>query len=158
MLPALSLDGIIHVRIIPGSFDGPAFSSFLRSLVLVMNPWPGKNSVLILDNSSIHHVQEVEDIASSRSACLIAQHPCHTDQSPLNSGIRIIYLPGYSPDLNPIEEAFACYKAHIRRCGTQYRSVAQLGSRSTIMSFLHQAIEVLTPRKALGWFRHSGYV
>ena len=80
VLPALSLDGVIHVRIAEGSFDGPAFVSFLRTLVLGMNPWPGKNSVLVLDNCSIHHVEEVVEAVESRfvlllpGSCMLTPH------------------------------------------------------------------------------------
>ncbi|KAF8310142.1 hypothetical protein DL93DRAFT_2030286, partial [Clavulina sp. PMI_390] len=62
ILPALSLDGIIHSRIIEDSFDGPAFCGFLECLVQRMNPYPGDNSVLIMDNCAIHHVEAVQEI------------------------------------------------------------------------------------------------
>ena len=61
-----------------------------------MNPYPGKNSVLIMDNARIHHN---EDLVKSIE----------------ESGCRILYLPPYSPDLNPIETAFSALKSWLRR-------------------------------------------
>lgn len=63
MLPALSLEGIIYMHVIEDSVDGNLFCNFVRQLVQQMNPYPGPQSVLILDNCAIHHVEEVEDIA-----------------------------------------------------------------------------------------------
>lgn len=61
-----------------------------------MNPYPYPNSVLIMDNCSIHHGGRVAELAEAR-------------------GVRLLYLPPYSPDFNPIEKAFAILKSHLRR-------------------------------------------
>src|SRR5438067_533497 len=61
-----------------------------------MNPYPAKHSVLVMDNARIHHnndlVTAIEDI-----------------------GGRILYLPPYSPDFNPIETAFSALKSWLKR-------------------------------------------
>ena len=61
-----------------------------------MNPFLLPNSVLVMDNAQIHHNGQVADIVESR-------------------GSLLIYLPAYSPDLNPIEKGFSCFKSTLRQ-------------------------------------------
>jgi transposase len=56
-----------------------------------MNPFPGKNSVLIMDNAKIHHDEEMVNLIE-------------------RIGCKILFLPPYSPDYNPIELAFSTIK------------------------------------------------
>ena len=60
-----------------------------------MHPFPGEMSILILDNCSIHHVQEVKDLLEA-------------------AGILLIFLPPYSPDYNPPEELFSYIKYYLK--------------------------------------------
>ena len=60
---------------------------------------------------------------------------------------KLIYLPAYSPDYNPIEEAFSAIKAYLRRHSHD----------SPLMSIVH-ACQSITPAKAEGYFRSSGYI
>lgn len=62
----------------------------------VMNPFPGRNSVLIMDNAPIHHGGRIADICA-------------------NAGVILMYLPTYSPDFNPIEKVFATLKTYLKR-------------------------------------------
>jgi len=57
MLPSLSLQGILYVSITRGLFNGSTFKLFLEGLLECMNPYPGPNSVLVIDNCAIHHVE-----------------------------------------------------------------------------------------------------
>ena len=95
ILPALSLDGILHVEVFDHAINGTNFLSFIEGLVKHMQPWPLPNSVLIMDNAAIHRVDGIWEMIEAR-------------------GSRLIYLPVYSPDLNPIEEAFSSIKAWLR--------------------------------------------
>ena len=61
-----------------------------------MNPYPGKNSVIILDNAKIHHNRELVEMIKEL-------------------GCRVEFLPAYSPDFNPIETAFSTIKSWIKR-------------------------------------------
>jgi len=54
LLPALTLDGIIYTKIIQGSFTGILFLEFLHGLLGIMNPFPEKNSIIIMDNAAAH--------------------------------------------------------------------------------------------------------
>lgn len=67
-------------------------------------------------------------------------------------GARLIYLPAYSPDLNPIEEAFSFIKAWLRRHEFLYTGTHEL----PMMVF--KAIHAITPEIALGWLADCGYV
>ncbi|KZV78464.1 hypothetical protein EXIGLDRAFT_598494, partial [Exidia glandulosa HHB12029] len=64
----------------------------------------------------------------------------------------LVYLPQYSPDLNPIEEAFSSLKAWLRR------HEARLFSREDLPYLILEAALSITPEMAEAWFRHSGYV
>lgn len=73
--------------------------------------------------------------------------------------MRLIYLPPYSPDLNPIEEAFSCIKAWIRR--NRDYVVGEMTGEVTCNPYrvLWEAVfDSVTPEKARGWFGDSGYV
>ena len=85
---AMSSDGVEAYELSVGSTDSSKFLDFVRgSLIPTMQPFPNKRSIIVMDNCSIHHVQEVKDFIESM-------------------GIVIFFLPPYSPDYNPIEELF----------------------------------------------------
>ncbi|KAF9495358.1 hypothetical protein BDN71DRAFT_1351164, partial [Pleurotus eryngii] len=62
MLLALSINSIIYSHIIIGSFNGEQFLAWLQGVLNVMNPYPAPQSVLILDNCHIHHVEGVAEL------------------------------------------------------------------------------------------------
>ena len=62
VLPALSLDGILAVKIIEGSFTTKQFKAFVDGLLDHMTPFPGPNSVIVMDNCWIHHTRAVWDM------------------------------------------------------------------------------------------------
>ena len=70
MLPALSLDGIIHVKIVENAFNMITFNEFVAELIEKMNPYDNvnhpKNSVLIMDNCRIHKDPEMVAMVEAR--------------------------------------------------------------------------------------------
>ena len=96
ILPAYTQDGIILVRVFQGSTDATVFEEFIEQLLPLCNPWPERRSALVMDNASIHHTARIKQMCR-------------------NVGVKLVYLPLYSPDLNPIEEFFAELKAFIKR-------------------------------------------
>ena len=72
-------------------------------------------------------------------------------ETELNLGARLIYLPPYSPDFNPIEEAFSFIKAWLRRHENWYTDSDQL------FWLVHRATADITPEVALSWFTDCGY-
>ncbi|CAB4475156.1 unnamed protein product [Rhizophagus irregularis] len=92
ILPALSLQRFIAIDIMEGSCIKERFKDFVISDVLPkMNPYPGPNSVIVLDNAKIHHDEGLIEYLQA-------------------FGIRVEFLPPYSPDLNPIETSFSVMK------------------------------------------------
>jgi hypothetical protein len=62
VLPALSLDGILHISIVQGSFNYKSFAKFIEGLLMQMNPFPAPNSVIVMDNCRIHKSPLVLDM------------------------------------------------------------------------------------------------
>ena len=62
------MDGIIWAKIVEGSFTKPLFQEFIAELLTRMQPFPGNNSVIIMDNARIHKNQEVVDMIQERYA------------------------------------------------------------------------------------------
>jgi transposase len=88
-----------------------------------------------MDNASFHHSDRIEEMCSQ-------------------VGVKLVYLPPYSPDLNPIEEFFAELKAFIRRNWQYYEDNPEQG----FDNFLEWCIDVVGAREksAEGHFRHAG--
>jgi hypothetical protein len=66
ILPALSLDGILDVVVVEGSVTGEIFMRFIEGLVMEMNPYPQKNSVLVMDNATIHTNENIQAYLEER--------------------------------------------------------------------------------------------
>ncbi len=81
----------------PDTFNrGKFHESFMKVVVPHLNPWPLPRSIVILDNAKIHMYPEIEH----------AIHQC---------GARLLYLPPYTPSLNPIEVCFSLLKRWINK-------------------------------------------
>jgi hypothetical protein len=73
-------------------------------------------------------------------------------------GVVLYYLPPYSPDLNPIEEAFSYVKAYLRRHGHIFRVAVEAKNDWAVHSFLYTALGTITSEHACEWMGHSGYM
>src|ERR1700722_1841219 len=73
------------------------------------------------------------------------------------TGCRLLYLPAYSPDLNPIELAFSKIKAYVRRNRGIERTDPDIDDTDTFL-YLYQAAFSVTADHAAGWFHHGGYI
>lgn len=140
VLPAISLDGVLHLDILTQSWTSDEFRLFVDILLDKMNPYPEKNSVLVLDNASVHHFDDLREMVEAR-------------------GRRLRYLPAYSPDFNPIEEGFSAMKAWIRR-NRDFVSAELTGDPTCDpYAMLWEGVfESMTPEKIVGWYRDCGYV
>ena len=96
-IAGLTHDQLIAPWVIKGAMDGAAFAAYVRE-VLVPEIEPG--TVVICDNLATHK--------NAEAAAALRAHECW-----------VLYLPPYSPDLNPIEQAFAKLKAHLRKLGAR---------------------------------------
>ena len=127
LMAALTLGGIQTAAVIEGAMDRLVFDCFVEQF-LVPSLRPGQ--VVVWDNLSVHK--------SARARKLIEAAAC-----------RVLFLPPYSPDFNPIELAFSKLKTAVRRA--KQRTVP--GLWEAIGSGLNQ----ITARDARGWFHHCGY-
>ena len=96
ILPAYVQDGIVLSRVFQGSTDSSVFEDFIEQLPAHCGKWPEPKSMLVMDNASFRHSERVEQLCA-------------------DAGVKLAYLPPYSPDLNPIEEFFAVLKVFIRK-------------------------------------------
>ena len=135
ILPAYAQDGVVLSRIFKGSTDASFFESFIEQLLQHCGRWPEPKSVLVMDNASFHHSDRIRQLCS-------------------DAGVKILYLPPYSPDLNPIEEFFAELKAHIKKAWPAYEENRDQGFHV----FLRRCVQYVGVKKesAEGHFRHAG--
>ena len=124
---ALRAGGLTAPLVIDGAVTGDLFVAYVEQ-VLVPCLRPG--DVVVMDNLSSHKRAAVR-------------------QAIEGAGCTLRYLPPYSPDLNPIEQAFAKLKALLRQA--QERTVAGL------WSFLGRALDAFTPQECRNYFRNCGY-
>jgi transposase len=135
ILPAYDQDGIILSRVFQGSTDGAVFEDFIEQLLQHCNPFPQPRSVLIMDNAAFHHSARIKQMCR-------------------DAGVLLVYLPPYSPDLNPIEEFFAELKAFIKKQWHEFEG----RPCQDFKVFLEWCISVVgsKERSARGHFRHAG--
>ena len=134
-IAAFSAAGVLAVEIVNSTVSSQEFFDFLRaSLIPNMMAYNGTNShsVLIMDNCSVHHTAEIQDLLRS-------------------VGILVFFLPPYSPDLNPAEEAFSSVKAYLRRHDTLLQSGAPLSI------VVQAAFDSITASQCNSWITDSGY-
>jgi transposase len=79
-----------------GSTDSIVFEDFIEQLLHHCGRWPEPKSVLVMDSASFHRTERIKQMCA-------------------DVGVKLVYLPPYSPDLNPIEEFFAELKAFIKK-------------------------------------------
>ncbi|KAK4699005.1 hypothetical protein P7C70_g7262, partial [Phenoliferia sp. Uapishka_3] len=133
-IPVLSLDGMEYCKVLEGNGNQDVFLEFLMELADAGIFYPGR--IVIMDNASIHHGPQIRAIVEDYCQC------------------HLVFLPPYSPDLNPIEEAFATVKQWIRRNEERYHEASDEERREMI----RLACDAITPEQAEGWFRHAGYL
>ncbi|OGE55430.1 hypothetical protein PENARI_c004G00238 [Penicillium arizonense] len=135
ILPAYAQDGIVLCRVFRGSTDTSVFEDFIEQLLKHCGKWPEPKSVIVMDNASFHHSERIEQMCS-------------------DAGVKLVYLPPYSPDLNPIEEFFAELKAFIRRNWQSYKDNPDQGFKA----FLEWCVDTVGARaeSAEGHFRNAG--
>lgn len=103
LIASLSVQGMGEAMLLDGSADAAAFETYIEQ-ILAPSLRPGQT--VILDNLSIHLGPRVKQAIEAR-------------------GCRLLFLPAYSPDFSPIEEAFSKLKTILRRVGARTREVLQ---------------------------------
>ncbi|EUC54457.1 DDE family endonuclease [Rhizoctonia solani AG-3 Rhs1AP] len=124
-LPALAVEGILAASI----FEGAITKEQIAPLLNPFSPEGVSHCILVCDNCAIHHDEEIRQLVEDEC------------------GAKLCYLPPYSPDFNPIEEAFSKAKSWLRR---HYPHIIDPTQR-------HQAFLSITSQDALGWIENCGH-
>ena len=127
IIGALGREGPLASFYLPGAVNGEWFRLYVRE-VLCPKLWPG--AVVVMDNLSAHKAKAVRALIEA-------------------AGARLVYLPPYSPDLNPIELAWSKLKGHLRQSAAR--------TTEALYSAITEGLQTLSASNAQGWFAHCGY-
>ena len=92
-----------------------------------------------------------------RAVCVTSHRFTYIDSREFR-GVILEFLPPYSPDLNPIEEAFSAIKHYLRRHRDIVENEFSAEPRHRATDVLLDAVFTVTEHQSHGWFRHSGYI
>lgn len=127
LVAALTPDGLQAPMVLDGAMNSDAFAAYVRH-VLVPQLRPGQ--IVILDNLSVHTRADIRQQIEAASC-------------------QLIFLPAYSPDFNPIEQAFSKLKTWLRR--------AEARTHEALDDAIATALATITTADARGWFHHCHY-
>jgi transposase len=128
LIASITLGGAIGASMsVEGGTDAAAFEAYVEHFLA---PTLVEGQVVVLDGLGAHRTDKVRELIEAR-------------------GAELLFLPSYSPDLNPIEEAFSKIKNLVRK--------AQARTRGALVEAIASAISALTLEDVAGWFAHCGY-
>ncbi len=127
LLSSMTLEGMGPSLAVEGPTTARVFETYVEK-VLIPSLEPGQ--IVVMDNLSAHRPKRIRE--------LIEQHGC-----------ELLYLPTYSPDYNPIEEAFAKIKNLLRKAATR--------SEEVLVEAIAAALSAITAEDIRGYFQHAGY-
>jgi transposase len=127
LLSSMGMEGMGPSLAVEGSTTRAVFEAYLEG---VLAPTLSEGQVIVMDNLSAHKGEQAREIVEKR-------------------GCELLYLPPYSPDLNPIEEAFAKLKGLLRNSGAR--------SREALVEAMGRALDAITVGDTRGFFGHCGY-
>lgn len=127
VVAGLTLDGIIAPMMLHGAMNAQAFEAYIEQCLV---PELREGDVVVMDNLAAHKKLIVQDLIE-------------------RAGARVLYLPPYSPDFNPIEPSWSKFKAILRALAARTTSALQDAIRT--------ALRAITPGDARGWFLHCGH-
>jgi transposase len=127
LIAALDRDGIRCSTVVDGAVNAEVFEAFVQQ---VLAPTLAEGDVVVMDNLSSHRRTRTRELIR---AC----------------GAEVLYLPPYSPDLNPIENVFAKVKQRLRTlcCRT----------REALWTAMQSVLDSVTASDAINCFHHCGY-
>jgi transposase len=128
LIAALRYDGLTAPFVLDGPINGEWFLIYVEE---VLAPTLSPGDTVIIDNLPSHKVAGIREAIEAR-------------------GARLIYLPPYSPDLNPIEQVFAKLKALLRKAAAR--------SIETLCRVIGRLIKRFTPEECANYFANLGYV
>lgn len=127
VVAGLTLRGIIAPMILHGSMNARAFEAYVEQCLV---PELLTNDVVVMDNLAAHKRPIIEELIG-------------------RAGAKVLYLPPYSPDFNPIEPSWSKFKALMRATAAR--------TTEALYEAVRLALRAITPNDARGWFRHCGH-
>ena len=128
LIAAITLRGAMGESMtVEGATDASAFEAYVEHFLA---PSLSEGQVVVLDGLGAHRTEKVRELIESR-------------------GADLVFLPSYSPDLSPIEEACSKIKALVRKEGARVREA--------LLEAIGRALAAVTQEDAAGWFAHAGY-
>ena len=127
LVASITLGGMGPSMAVEGSTAKEVFDAYLEHVLL---PELEKGQVVIMDKLPAHKRGRVRELIEAR-------------------GLELLYLPSYSPDYNPIEEAFSKIKEILRRACAR--------TREALLEALGEALSAISSLDAQGFFEHAGY-
>jgi len=124
---AVRLEGVVEAMILEGAFDGESFLAYIAEFLA---PALRPGDVVVMDNLASHKVTGV--VAAVEAV-----------------GARVLYLPPYSPDFNPIEMCWSKVKEYLRAQAAR--------TRGALDDAIARGLELVTLSDLRGWFKHCGY-
>jgi transposase len=123
----LRCDGLVAPFVLDGPMNGEAFLAYVEK---ILAPSLSEGEMVVIDNLSAHKVKGVRKLIEAR-------------------GAKLIYLPPYSPDLNPIEMVFAKLKALLRKAAER--------TRDALWDRIGLLLNAFTPTECANYLAHAGY-
>jgi transposase len=128
LIASITLEGGMGESVvIEGATDAEVFEAYVERFLA---PTLEEGQVVVLDGLGAHRTLRVRELIEAR-------------------GAQLLFLPSYSPDLNPIEEAFSKIKGIVRKAAAR--------TREALEEAIAVALSAVTPEDAAGWFDHAGY-
>jgi transposase len=128
LIAAITLEGAMGAPMtVEGATDSKAFEAYVEHFLA---PTLREGQVVVLDGLGAHRPKRIRELVEAR-------------------GADLVFLPSYSPDLNPIEEAFSKVKALVRKEGQRLSEA--------LVEAIGRALAAVTAEDAAGWFAHAGY-
>ncbi len=127
LIASMSLSGMGESMCVQGATDAKAFEVYVEHFLA---PTLKERQVVVLDSLGAHRPKRIRELIEQR-------------------GAELVFLPTYSPDLNPIEEAFSKIKNILRKLGAR--------THEALLKAMAEALSAVTPQDAVGWFDHCGY-
>lgn len=127
LLASMTLEGMGTCLAVEGASTAAVFAAYMEKVLV---PTLQCGQLVMMDNLSAHKGGRVKDLVES-------------------AGCELLYLPPYSPDLSPIEEAFSKIKRLLRK--------AQGRSRQALLEAMGKALDAVSAQDAKGFFEHCGY-
>jgi transposase len=126
LIASMSISGMGESMCVEGATDAAAFEVYIEYFLA---PTLSEGQVVVMDNLGAHRPKRIRELIEAR-------------------GAELVFLPSYSPDLNPIEQAFSKIKNILRKLGAR--------THEALLEAMEEALSKVTPGDAAGWFDHCG--